>query len=292
MDSNKDYYKILGVLDDAEDIVIKAAYRALAQKYHPDKFQGSAKTAKDRMQEINESYGVLSDPTERKKYDGSRKKQEYEQDNSKDTLDLLKTLEKDWKEALGYFEDLNDLASQLSEYSKQLEYTFKVLVIEKKNFKNRFDLAVRLKKQYLIKYFGSNAEIQKFAEALFQTKDFGSLKKLNKAVNWLGSDVDPEFIINKINYEINVKREFHNNNSDSPLVKNAKILAANSYSIDLYTETKAALYFLEAMGADIVIRGFWNESYYITYRGEKNDFTQDKLISFARKEAITFLKRK
>lgn len=244
------------------------------------------------MQEINEACGVLSDPTERKKYDGSRKKQEYEQDNSKDTSDLLKTLEKDWKVALGYFEDLNDLASQLSEYSKQLEYTFKVLVIEKKNFKNRFDLAVRLKKQYLIKYFGSNAEIQKFAEALFQTKDFGSLKKLNKAVNLLGSDVDPEVIINKINYEINVKREFHNNNSDSPLVKNAKILAANSYSIDLYTETKAALYFLEAMGADIVRRGFWNESYYITYRGEKNDFTQDKLISFARKEAITFLKRK
>ena len=37
MDLNKDYYKILGVLDNAEDIVIKAAYRALAQKYHPDK---------------------------------------------------------------------------------------------------------------------------------------------------------------------------------------------------------------------------------------------------------------
>ena len=79
MNFDKDYYKILGVLDDAEDIVIKAAYRALAQKYHPDKFQGSAKTAKDRMQEINEAYSVLSDPEERKKYDGSRKKQEYEQ---------------------------------------------------------------------------------------------------------------------------------------------------------------------------------------------------------------------
>jgi DnaJ-class molecular chaperone len=36
MNSQKDYYRILGVLDDAEDIVIKAAYRALAQRYHPD----------------------------------------------------------------------------------------------------------------------------------------------------------------------------------------------------------------------------------------------------------------
>ncbi len=29
----KNYYKILGVLDDAEDIVIRAAYKALAQRY-------------------------------------------------------------------------------------------------------------------------------------------------------------------------------------------------------------------------------------------------------------------
>ena len=36
----KDYYCILGVIKSAEDIVIKAAYRALAQKYHPDKFEG------------------------------------------------------------------------------------------------------------------------------------------------------------------------------------------------------------------------------------------------------------
>ena len=142
MDSNKDYYKILGVLDDAEDIVIKAAYRALAQKYHPDKFQGSGKTAKDRMQEINEAYGVLSDPIERKKYDGSRKKQEYEQDNSKDTKDLLKTLEKDWKDAIEFFPDLEDLAQSLSIYSKQLEYTFKVLVIEDKKFKTRFEMLI------------------------------------------------------------------------------------------------------------------------------------------------------
>ncbi len=34
MNSNNDYYRILGVLDDTEDIVIKAAYRALAQRYH------------------------------------------------------------------------------------------------------------------------------------------------------------------------------------------------------------------------------------------------------------------
>ena len=38
----KDYYRTLGVLDDAEDIIIRAAYKALAQRYHPDKWKGDA----------------------------------------------------------------------------------------------------------------------------------------------------------------------------------------------------------------------------------------------------------
>ena len=56
----KDYYRILGVLDDAEEIVIRAAYKALAQRYHPDKWTGSKDEANKRMSDINEAYGVLS----------------------------------------------------------------------------------------------------------------------------------------------------------------------------------------------------------------------------------------
>ena len=65
----KDYYRILGVLDDAEDIIIKAAYRALAQRYHPDKWSGNQAQATKRMAEINEAYSVLSNAVEKKKYD-------------------------------------------------------------------------------------------------------------------------------------------------------------------------------------------------------------------------------
>ena len=35
-----DYYAVLGVNPGAEDIVIRAAYKALAQRYHPDRFSG------------------------------------------------------------------------------------------------------------------------------------------------------------------------------------------------------------------------------------------------------------
>ena len=54
----KDYYQTLGVLDDAEDIVIRAAYRALAQKYHPDKWRGGKEEAKYCFEIIHSGYKV------------------------------------------------------------------------------------------------------------------------------------------------------------------------------------------------------------------------------------------
>src|SRR6185503_2433069 len=64
----KDYYKILGVPKTATAKDIKAAYRKLARKYHPDVNKGDAK-AEARFKEINEANEVLSDPAKRQRYD-------------------------------------------------------------------------------------------------------------------------------------------------------------------------------------------------------------------------------
>jgi curved DNA-binding protein CbpA len=40
MDASKDYYAILGLTPSAEEVVIRAAYKALAQRYHPDRTKG------------------------------------------------------------------------------------------------------------------------------------------------------------------------------------------------------------------------------------------------------------
>ncbi|MDQ6919829.1 MAG: DnaJ domain-containing protein [Candidatus Dormibacteraeota bacterium] len=63
----KDYYEILGVSRDADAKEIKAAYRKLARKYHPDVNKDPSADA--RFKEINEANEVLSDPAKRKKYD-------------------------------------------------------------------------------------------------------------------------------------------------------------------------------------------------------------------------------
>ncbi|MFA6665389.1 MAG: DnaJ C-terminal domain-containing protein [Armatimonadota bacterium] len=64
----KDYYAILGVKKDAADKEIKAAYRKLARKYHPDVNPGN-REAEEKFKEISEAYEVLSDKDKRARYD-------------------------------------------------------------------------------------------------------------------------------------------------------------------------------------------------------------------------------
>jgi DnaJ-class molecular chaperone len=64
----KDYYEVLGVPRTATDKDIKAAYRKLARKHHPDVNPGD-KGAEERFKEISGAFAVLSDPEKRAKYD-------------------------------------------------------------------------------------------------------------------------------------------------------------------------------------------------------------------------------
>lgn len=62
------YYEVLNVAQGASDEVIRAAYRALSQKYHPDRNPHNPQ-AHQRMAEINKAYAVLSDPEQRHHHD-------------------------------------------------------------------------------------------------------------------------------------------------------------------------------------------------------------------------------
>lgn len=65
---SKDYYKILGVSRTASNEEIKAAYRKLALKYHPDRNPGN-KEAEEKFKEAAHAYEILSDAQKRQQYD-------------------------------------------------------------------------------------------------------------------------------------------------------------------------------------------------------------------------------
>ncbi|MCP4115789.1 MAG: DnaJ domain-containing protein [Desulfobacteraceae bacterium] len=66
-----DYYQILGVSPETDAKEIKAAYRDLALKYHPDRNENDPEAA-DKMSRVNEAYAVLSDDGKRREYDRMR----------------------------------------------------------------------------------------------------------------------------------------------------------------------------------------------------------------------------
>ena len=72
-EQKRDYYEVLGVSKTATDQEIKAAYKKMAIKYHPDrqgdKSEAEKKEAEAKFKEAAEAYDVLHDPQKRQRYD-------------------------------------------------------------------------------------------------------------------------------------------------------------------------------------------------------------------------------
>lgn len=82
--TKKTFYDVLQVSPNADQEIIKAAYRSLVQRFHPDKNPDNP-DAEQYLKIINRAYEVLSDPVKREGYDAALKDVDGNQENQADS---------------------------------------------------------------------------------------------------------------------------------------------------------------------------------------------------------------
>ena len=199
----KDYYRILGVLDDAEDIIIKAAYRALAQRYHPDKWGGNQNDATKRMAEINEAYSELSDTARRKKYDKEFfkfKSRNEESDEPSETFneEELNEIDEAWVLATEFYPSIKRDFEELRIINSVLANTFKVRLVETKNFNQSSEIKKQYEQEYSKRYYGENEYVRNFAKFLLTNNQKKAAVRVNTIVRLMGGSATYTQIFDKI----------------------------------------------------------------------------------------------
>ena len=201
--SMSDHYFVLGVLPTADDVVLRAAYRALAQRYHPDKWQGEPSEASEKMAQINAAYAVLSDPASRRAYDESRSPhndnaEAFFSDEDVDREPMYDPLEADWRVAVDFYPDLAELEKGLGKLSWRVAFAYRAMMLETQDFQHRTAKAEEIRNSFLRRHFGENRDILELADALISQQNRKAAVALNRAVRVLGAAAESERIISTI----------------------------------------------------------------------------------------------
>lgn len=199
---DRDLYEILNILPDAEPVVVIAAYRALAQRYHPDRWQGDPSIADARMSEINIAYEVLSNAARRAAYDLERKERgkasEFDDEDGQAFSSVSQPIEDRWALATSVYPDLTALRLRLAKVSASLAFAYVVTLLENKSFDQRKAYAEGMEKAFLTRYFGNDPAILEFSRKLIFSGQRAAAKALNALVGVLGSSTDANRIIQRV----------------------------------------------------------------------------------------------
>lgn len=226
----QDYYATLGLLPSAELAVIKGAYKAMMSIYHPDKYEGDKDFAHKKTLAIQEAYEILRDPFKRASYDESLSERQYYTEDSQEAKasddEVLRANSAHWEYALKYHPELSYLEHELSILSPNLAMQFRLNILDSKNFSKSIYLRDQLKQEYLERFFGKDILIKDFACELLINNHRDAAKELNKAVNFLGNDVNPKKLIASIKKEFGIKTKVNfshaNHSQENPWGNNSQ----------------------------------------------------------------------
>lgn len=212
MNSNIDYYEILGVPHDASVDEIKKAYHKLLRIYHPD----NNSTDQDYIKLVNEAYEVLSNEEKRKQYD--LKIQNVKKDDFVNLNDLSEMFKNNMREKakrqvlkdildkeIGHINELLERKNQfifdaiLDKYEQKEYYqvTKKIILEFEQEAKKFNELKVKLTDEY---YF---SEVERVDGVLFFISE--ALKELSPDLEDLKIDYDKLQLEKKYSYLLHQK---------------------------------------------------------------------------------------
>lgn len=132
MGKTEDYYRILQVSPDATVETIKAAFRRLARRYHPDLNPGDPFAA-DQFKLISQAYEVLSDSNRRRRYDREFQTHQRQQTKQTETAQnfyvkgIQQSQAKQYRQAIDSYTKAIEIAPNFIEaYLKRCEIRYKL----------------------------------------------------------------------------------------------------------------------------------------------------------------------
>jgi DnaJ domain len=192
-DAAPDHYQTLGLARHAEPVVVKAAYRALASCYHPDR--NPAPDAIERIQRINAAHEVLCDPVRRRAYDATLSGEPPPDDTDPETPDPLAER---WQIAAGFFPDLRRLHRRLQRLSLRVGEDFRLQLLQHQHYGEAQGLADRLRTDFLHRHFGPDPALQAYAEQLVLAREVEAARLVGRIVSVLGSSVSADSVREKV----------------------------------------------------------------------------------------------
>lgn len=177
------YYDVLGVATDTPDVVIKAAFRALAKTYHPDGAGGEAGDP-ERFIEIQTAYAVLSNPDSRSEYDAGLREALASSQFPGEGRPIAGAANGGvpWSHALPENIEAERIHARLGLYSDALAQSFHEAFVRGECGDDVAGYADDLEKAFFREFFGEDTDVQALARLLLLRSRSGAALTLNQLV--------------------------------------------------------------------------------------------------------------
>lgn len=195
MDRRIDPYDVLGVAPDADPDVIRAAYRALAKKYHPDAQPEGKEQAEKKLRELNQAYEVLSDADRRARYDQERGGRDPAAGDSSQAEGTAAKHHTEWTILEKQHPEMAFKYQQLLKMSRPLAAAYRRRVVREKAFTRYDQISSEVVNEFASRYFGSNTTVQRFGLWCLSNNHRTAALELNRIISKLGTPQDPSDIL-------------------------------------------------------------------------------------------------